>query len=1173
MEEQKYIDLRKKLPSSVKMKLDHILRFLGASQKKASIMFGAGFSLNANRDSSADMKDWNGLGKMFYHSLFGENPSPTTIIDPIRLASQIEACFGKNELNELILKSLPDDKITPGSLHYQLVKLPWRDIFTTNYDTLIERAAYKENPTFTVVTNRETLLYKPFPRIIKLHGSFKEIRPFVISEEDYRTYPQTHPEFVNTVRQSLIEGLLCLVGFSGNDPNFLGWIGWLRDVMGDNIAPIYLVNVSSNLHESEVRLNQKRGISIIDLGWITNNGKDDVYKERLDFFFTYLSKGLNDEQIWNPNIKYRWSETDNIQETIKDLRTIRKSYPGWHLLPAKYYSNFDNIINEIPFIDSKFSKWNLSDSVLVEFLYELDWVNQITCSPYNHEWFKESIAKLNNTIDTLPSNLKRKLLSLNISLLALYRDSYDKEKFDTISALIDNYIYTQNASELVRRYTYEKSLFALMTLNRPTLIELLNEWQPLDSDYLGVLWKSSILLEIGGEYSKEAFELLSKSTKNIKVELLMDNSSKELLSLQSISEQVLSIAKSQIYFTIDNSGYINENENLSFNRITEAFRLKLYSHKTKPTIQRIHKFGIASFTTTKNFGGRGYKQEFLQAYRYLKTYERAGFPFGLPHLNINPEGITLALSKLFTYSLGLAISVLLRAQNKNVNDEILNRELLSSISKENAKELFSIFFKADNYRNNTSENKFNYELYVLSMLSRLSIKLDDDDLSQLLEAQLNSYLTIESNTSKIEYRPEDIRIIYSCMPTDQISGFYGRILEIYMNTRDGADIPLPERLFKTITVTDEILESFLSDLQSHNKKSITKAYNSIASFYQILDKNQLGIVNDAIVSWRNPSKPTPDMLVSFNLVSPNKEELPYLMEYIKNKVLDFLNVDAVVTTNSTPLQKATSILDYLSYATSYIDHDNKKKILEKIDNVLNENKNILFKENNDLYGFFDFGGNFISTVTRFISSLNRDQFEDELLVNSIMCLQNYLEHDFAVLGSIVKLNSLMRKPIIGKKDVVDMVKSRIFSNNDHVRHDALNAMLIKDNAPSYKDLISEMIKRIEIGTNESISNVLATLCTLYYRGFIADAHLKKLPNTLETLYNEIQTFPISETIRTDIYYFVLEFVGALAANEPNEDLKNIISLWESYANGPETFNDVRIGFEKGYERATANQKN
>lgn len=759
MEEQKYNELRKKLPSSVKMKLDHILRFLGASQKKASIMVGAGFSLNANRDSSADMKDWDGLGKMFYHSLFGENPGPATVIDPIRLASQIEACFGKNELNELILKSLPDDKITPGFLHYQLVKLPWRDIFTTNYDTLIERAAYKENPTFTVVTNRETLIYKPFPRIIKLHGSFKEIRPFVISEEDYRTYPQTHPEFVNTVRQSLIEGLLCLVGFSGNDPNFLGWIGWLRDVMGDNIAPIYLVNVLSKLHESEVRLNQQRGISIIDLGWIPNNGKDDVYKDRLDFFFTYLSKGLKDEHIWKPVIKYRWSETDNIHETIKDLRAIRKTYPGWHLLPSRYYTSFDNIINEIPFIESKLTKWKLANDALVEFLYELDWINHITCTPYNLKWFIECVTNLNTSIDNLPDNLKRKLLSLDISLLELYRTSYNIEKFEAISDFINNYVLSQNATELTRRYIYEKALFALVTLNKSSLINILNEWRPQDSDYIGILWKSSILLEIGEEYTKEAFELLSKSTKNIKIELLMNNSSVELLSLQSISEQVLSIARSQILYTIDNSGFINENENLSFNRITESFRLKLYSQKTKPTIQRIHKFGIGSFTTTRNFGERGYKQEYLQSYRYLKTYEQAGFPYGLPHLNINTEGITFALSKLFPYSADFGMSVLLRTQNKNINDEILNRELLSSINKENAQKLFSIFFKSENYENRALEQKFNYELYILSILSRLSIKLETEDISNLLKAHLQSYSeSVKNNISRTESRPEDLKL-------------------------------------------------------------------------------------------------------------------------------------------------------------------------------------------------------------------------------------------------------------------------------------------------------------------------------------------------------------------------------------------------------------------------------
>ena len=42
MEENKFNEIKEVLPSSVKMKLDHILHFLGASQKKASIMVGAG---------------------------------------------------------------------------------------------------------------------------------------------------------------------------------------------------------------------------------------------------------------------------------------------------------------------------------------------------------------------------------------------------------------------------------------------------------------------------------------------------------------------------------------------------------------------------------------------------------------------------------------------------------------------------------------------------------------------------------------------------------------------------------------------------------------------------------------------------------------------------------------------------------------------------------------------------------------------------------------------------------------------------------------------------------------------------------------------------------------------------------------------------------------------------
>lgn len=59
------------------------------------------------------------------------------------------------------------------------------------------------------------------PRIIKLHGSFPSQRPFIITEEDYRTYSKRFAAMVNTVQQALLEKVFCMIGFSCEDSDFL----------------------------------------------------------------------------------------------------------------------------------------------------------------------------------------------------------------------------------------------------------------------------------------------------------------------------------------------------------------------------------------------------------------------------------------------------------------------------------------------------------------------------------------------------------------------------------------------------------------------------------------------------------------------------------------------------------------------------------------------------------------------------------------------------------------------------------------------------------------------------------------------------------------------------------------------------------------------------------------
>ena len=194
----------------------------------ASVLVGAGFSRNAIRldGSEKHMPNWNELAVIFSEKL-GTNSTDNQYVDPLSLAQQVEVLFGKAYLNNLLKTVMEDEAYQPGKVHDLLMALPWTDVFTTNYDTLLERAF--QNSTgrmiYKLVFNHSDLLYSAgLSRIVKLHGSFPSYEPFIISEEDFRRYPLEHAPFVNTVQQSLLENIFVLIGFSGSDPNFQKWI-------------------------------------------------------------------------------------------------------------------------------------------------------------------------------------------------------------------------------------------------------------------------------------------------------------------------------------------------------------------------------------------------------------------------------------------------------------------------------------------------------------------------------------------------------------------------------------------------------------------------------------------------------------------------------------------------------------------------------------------------------------------------------------------------------------------------------------------------------------------------------------------------------------------------------------------------------------------------------------
>ena len=64
--------------------------------------------------------------------------------DPLKLADEYEAALGRHALDSLIRDQVRDNQWQPGDLHERLLGLPWTDVLTTNWDTLLERTELRD---------------------------------------------------------------------------------------------------------------------------------------------------------------------------------------------------------------------------------------------------------------------------------------------------------------------------------------------------------------------------------------------------------------------------------------------------------------------------------------------------------------------------------------------------------------------------------------------------------------------------------------------------------------------------------------------------------------------------------------------------------------------------------------------------------------------------------------------------------------------------------------------------------------------------------------------------------------------------------------------------------------------------------------------------------------------
>jgi len=504
------------LPDSIRPYLNEIAERLWA--ERAAVMVGAGFSKNAGNG----FPDWNQLGDFFYQKAHGVTPDPAKqkYLNVLRLAEEVQAAIGRPALENLLRSNIPDLNIEPSVLHVELLELPWVDVFTTNYDTLLERASAKVvTRRYEPVVNKEDIPYAIKPRIVKLHGSFPSERPFIITEEDYRRYPHDYAPFVNTVQQALLENTFCLIGFSGDDPNFLQWIGWIRDNLGkDKTQKIYLVGVF-DLSSARLQLLAQRGIIVVDLSCCDGIDKHD-HKKALSRFFDYIRSKKPDALDWpyNPKTMHPAHDADRIEEVQKiteEWRRQRQAYPGWLILPHGNRENLwvytDTWVNYLP--DTEKSPPGLD----IQYAFELIWRLERCLLPvFNNiaEFCEKLLEKYwpfqngnppancqihpgEEKFQDLPWNdLRQAWLAIAVAMLRFYREEGYLDKWKEAEIRLKT-LSGHLSAEQREFLNYEGFLFSLFTLDLPIAKQRLENWRPNESQPYWMAKRAAALAEIG----------------------------------------------------------------------------------------------------------------------------------------------------------------------------------------------------------------------------------------------------------------------------------------------------------------------------------------------------------------------------------------------------------------------------------------------------------------------------------------------------------------------------------------------------------------------------------------------------------------------------------------------------------------------------------------------------
>jgi len=693
---------------------------------RASLMVGAGLSANAEPHVSGSKRLplWKDLHQMLKKALYGnlEDNSISGADSFLKLAQEFRDYHGDVKLDEFIKSQIDTGAFDPSKYHKELLELEWSNVFTTNYDDLLERTRVF-NRHYSLVRTVQEIASSSRPRIVKLHGSLPS-GPFVFTEEDYRTYPKRFAPFVNMVQQAIVETTMCLIGFSGDDPNFLSWTGWVNDNLGKNRNPVFLIG-DLQLSQSKRKYLESKFVFPLDFAPVipeTVHG-EDRHRRAVEMFLSYVKYfSTIDDNDWplvetnrdlpndwvpvisvqkekyhrKPLISLKDLEINDLPRLFEELKQERLTYPGWVAIPHKTrMKQIDKFINLMNAAARKLQ--NLERPADLLLTRELLWRLDVLLFPVPSELLPSFLAIVEHydsssgqgdgkdeteKSDWLSQDYSGMIfenwIQVLLSLMKATRVNGRETEFIKIQNELEPLI--NDHLDWEQRWFFEKAMFELHFLRITDLKRTLKRW-PECSIPIWVSRKASLIALYGDVES--AIELSATAVRLLSSEI-----------------HKTSAANSEASFVLATSRFIRSARDIMVQK--DEFALKgiepidemrgIFMDLQAEILESLEKELKAAEGLTIRFS-LSVEKSLLYATEYVLLSEEGAVPLKLRFMNsIGAKANQGALQQLAEYFPVYAVLKSLQALDEKGIDELLSTQLLLNIRETELKTIAEAIF-------------------------------------------------------------------------------------------------------------------------------------------------------------------------------------------------------------------------------------------------------------------------------------------------------------------------------------------------------------------------------------------------------------------------------------------------------------------------------------------------